>query len=282
MEPAYLRPLSVNDALKELDAWKDRARLLAGGTDLLVRIRQGDEQPVAIIDISGIDELRKISRCNGYVELGALITFREIEQHQEGLKEWAPVLVSACRNVGSVQIRNIGTLGGNLGTASPAGDLIPALYVLEAEVHLLSSRCERWVAVSDFFDGPGSTVCMSDEMITGVRFRPMEEGEKSFFQKIGQRKAVTISKASAAGTILLKNSVVSCCCLAIGAVAPTVIRVPNAEKYLTGNRLNTETINHAGVLAAESCKPIDDIRSTISYRRHMIKVLVIRGLQACR
>ena len=274
----YLRPARVSDALRDLSEWGHQARVLAGGTDLLVRMRQGTVKPEVIVDIGAIEELRGVRHSSGYVAVGALTTHGEIEQSPE-LAAWARVLCNASREVGSAQVRNRGTLGGNLANASPAGDTLPALYVLDAEVHLLRVGGERWVPIADFFTGPGKTACQADELLAEVRFRPTEPGEKSFFRKIGQRRAVRIAKASAAGVMLLDGDIVRRCRVALGALAPTVIRLPLLEEYLTGRQLTPETIDWAAAIAGEACQPITDIRSTTAYRRHVAAVLVERGIR---
>ncbi len=276
-EPRYFRPASLGAALDILEQWGARARPLAGGTDLLIALRRGLMSAEAVVDITRIDDLRQLCILDGNIVIGALVTHGEV-RHSEQLAGWAPVLVSACREVGSPQIRNLGTIGGNLGNASPAGDTIPALYSLCAEVGLESHAGRRWVPVDQFFVGPGKTVRRPEELIVGVRFPAPEPGERGFFQKIGQRRAMRVSKVSAAGTVLLDGLEVKRCRLALGAVAPTVIRLTQAEMLLTGSLLSTSAIEAVAALAGELCAPIDDIRSTSEYRRTLATVLVRRGL----
>lgn len=275
----YLRPTSLPETLELLGTWGERAKILAGGTDLLIAIRRKIKEPEAIIDISLLKELDGICRQDGYIQIGALTTHSHICQSTQ-IAECAPLLAQACRGVGSLQIRNRGTLGGNLGNASPAGDTIPPLYTLESEVRLLSSSGERWVPVNAFFTAPGKTVKRLDELIAGVRFRPLEKSVKCFTKKIGQRRAVTIAKVSAAGVLFFEGKLVHDCRIALGAVAPTVIRLPAAEKTLLGKPLTPERIDEAATLASELCSPITDIRSNVEYRCTMTRVLVSRGLKS--
>jgi len=277
--PLYLRPKSLNEALQALVEWGERGRPLAGGTDLLVRLRQGATAPAALIDIGALNELRGWTMRGEYVVVGALTTHAQIEGDSR-LEHLAPALPAACREIGSAQIRNRGTLGGNLVNASPAGDTLPALYVLEAEIGLLSAGGLRWVPIEQFFTGPGQTVRRPDELLAWARFRAGTAGERAFFNKIGQRRAVRIAKASAAGRVLLADGVVEQCRIALGAVAPTVIRARAAEEYLRGKPLSPTTIRQTADLAAAAVAPITDIRSTQSYRRHVTAVLVARGLSA--
>jgi CO/xanthine dehydrogenase FAD-binding subunit len=277
-EPVYLRPRELAEAVLALAERGEKARILAGGTDLLIAMRRGTVRPEAILDISCLDELRGIRREDDFVHIGSLATHGEI-RHSPELARWAPSLVDACREVGSVQIRNLGTLGGNLGNASPAGDTIPVLYILDAEVHLLSLTGDHWLPIANFFTGPGKSVRRPDEIITGVRFRPFDGMWKDFFQKIGQRRALRVAKVSAAGGICLDSDRVLDCRLALGAVAPTVIRLQQAEESLIGSQLTGDGIRRAAQHAAQACTPINDIRSTIDYRRAMAGVLIRQGLE---
>jgi len=282
MDVTYIRPKNTRDALAELAKWGEKGRILAGGTDLLVRMEQGVEEPEVIIDISAVDEWKHIQRRDGKIKIGSLVTYRDIEEDGNGLTNDACVLVEACRQIGSVQIRNRATIGGNLGNASPAADAVLALYVLDAEICLESVKGERWIPVSKFIIGPGKTVRKLDEVITAVAFSPMKDGERGFFQKIGQRRAVTISKVSAGGTVLMEGKTIKQCRLALGAVAPTVLRVQEVEAMLTGQPLDSDHITRAAAIAMQTCTPIDDIRSTVSYRRKLAGVLVRRGLESCQ
>lgn len=273
----YLQPPNLQKALQVLEEQGDRARILAGGTDLINRLRKDMATPDVIVDISRIDEIRGIRLTGDAVWIGALTTHSEI-RNSRALAGAAPLIVEACREVGSVQIRNRGTLGGNLGNASPAGDSIPALTVLGAEVEITSSRGARWVPIDEFFIGPGKTICRPDEMITALCFGIPKAGSISFFQKIGQRRAVRVSKVSAAGYLEFEGNQVSLCRLALGAVAPTVIRLPQSEAAVAGKPLQAETIALAAKFAGQLCSPINDFRSTVEYRCHISSVLVKRGL----
>lgn len=274
----YIRPSSLKEAAIALAEWGEKGRLLAGGTDLLIAMRRGAFMPEAIIDITCLDELHGIDRQDDYVTIGALTTHSEI-RHSQVLASSAAMLVNACREIGSVQIRNLATLGGNLANASPAGDSLPALYVLQSEIHLVHLNGDRWVNIEDFFLGPGKTARRPDELITAVRFHPLNPNWKTFFSKLGQRRALRVAKVSATCALSLDGNRVFDCRLALGAVAPTVIRVRGAEETLIGHPLNHETIGEAAEKAAKACAPIDDIRSTVEYRQAMVGVLIRRELE---
>jgi CO/xanthine dehydrogenase FAD-binding subunit len=260
-----------------LNDWGHRAYLLAGGTDLLVQMRAGEIAPECVVDISAIEELRGLRAADDVVHVAALTTHNEIAQSQL-LRRRASVLTDAAAEVGSVQVRNLATLGGNIGNASPCADTVPALHVLDAEIRLVSSEGDQWIPIGEFFTGPGETVRSPRELIAGVRFRASEDEHLGFFQKIGHRRKMRVSKASAAGTVSLEDGTVARCKLALGSVAPTVIRAPEAEKYLVGRPLTVETIAETAALASAAARPITDIRSTAEYRRRIIRVLVSRGL----
>ena len=275
--PTYIRPHTLDEALRHLSDWGDRAHLLAGGTDLLVQMRSGESSPQCVIDISAVGELEGLRLVDDAVRIGALVTHSEISASRI-LKRRASVLADASAEVGSVQVRNLATLGGNIGNASPCADTVPALYVLDAEIHLASSEGDRWLPIAEFFTGPGESVRCPRELITAVRFPALEEEHLGFFQKIGQRRKMRVSKASVAGNVSLDDDTVTECRLALGSVAPTVIRATEAEDYLVGRPLSVETIDETAALASGATRPITDIRSTAEYRRRIIQVMVSRGL----
>jgi CO/xanthine dehydrogenase FAD-binding subunit len=274
----YIQPKKLNEALEQIATFKERAKIFAGGTDLIIQMRKGLINPEVVIDISSLKELRGINTSQGVVSIGALTTYYEII-NDPTLIERASVLVQATRAVGSAQIRSRGTLGGNLGNGSPAGDSIPSLFVLNADVHLLSIEGDRWIPILEFFKGPGKTVRQMDEIISEIRFDIPTVNSKGYSHKIGQRKGMFIAKASVAMQLSLMGGIVQDCAIALGAVAPTVIRVPATEQFLIHKNLNGEIILQASQMTAEGCHPITDIRSTDTYRRKIIGVMVKRGLE---
>lgn len=255
------------------------ARLLAGGTDVLVRLKDALAWP-PLIDLSHVDELRGISCDDGILRMGARTTYTELERDPLVARH-AGVLAEAAREVGSPAIRNRGTLAGNLANASPAGDTIPALYALDAELELRSSAGQRLVPINAFFQGPGRTVLQPQELICAVRI-PIRPGWRGAFERLGQRAALAISKVSAAVCVRLANDVVSEARIALGAVAPTVVRAAEAEQQLCGTPLTDTACERAGEAAARAASPISDIRSDAAYRRAMCAVLVRDALRRCR
>ncbi len=274
----FLRLGSLADVSEMLWADGPVSALIAGGTDLLVRPERLASARI-LIDISDLAELGGIGITpEGDLRVGAAVTHQQIAD-DDAVRRHAHLLAQACAQVGSVQIRNRGTLGGNLANASPAGDSIPALLCLEARVALVARERGRAVPINEFFVGPAKTVMQVDELIESVRI-PLRRGRwVSFFEKAGQRKGMCCSKASVAflaqrhGDRRLTGVRV-----ALGAVAPTAIRVPAAEAALEGQVLTLERARAAAEACREAARAIDDIRSTRDYRREAVSALLLQGL----
>jgi xanthine dehydrogenase FAD-binding subunit len=250
---------------------------LAGGTDLIVKSTQGLIPESSWIDITGLEELQKIEARESEIFIGALVTHTQIEQSPL-LQHYAPALVQGAASVGSQQIRNRGTIGGNLANASPAADTVPPLYALSAKVLVLGPSGEREVPIETFFVGPGKTVLVGGELILGVVI-PKYAGIKGAYLKLGQRKALAIAKVSVAVSCLMQDAALQWVKIALGAVAPTVVRAVKVEAYLAGKQLNTEVIAQAEALALQEACPISDIRSSKDYRCRMQSVLLRRALK---
>jgi CO/xanthine dehydrogenase FAD-binding subunit len=256
-------PRNLAEALA-LKAQRPTARPIAGGTDLMVELNFDRSRPEAILDLGRVEELRGWSRDNGVVRLGAALTYAEAMAGE--LAERMPALAEASRTVGSPQIRNRGTIGGNLGTASPAGDALPPLLVAGAEVELVSVRGERRLPLSDFLVGPKRSALAADELIRAVRVVPT--GARQTFMKIGPRNAMVIAVASLALVVDPERDEVRA---AYGSAAPTarMVLAPMGEHADLPDRV------------AAHCSPIDDVRGTAAYRRHALRVLVRRALERC-
>ncbi|MFI5044111.1 MAG: FAD binding domain-containing protein, partial [Acidimicrobiales bacterium] len=261
-----LIPRSIADACAALTTNPD-ATVLAGGTDLMVEINAGHRRPTAVVSLGGLDELASWQELGGDVPpptlvLGAGLTYTALMSGR--LAERLPALAAASRTVGSPQIRNAGTLGGNLGTASPAGDTLPVLAALDATVDLVSSSGERSLPLEEFITGPKRTARRSDELISSVRF-PAPDGPQQFL-KVGTRNAMVIAAVSLAAIVDRPTRSVR---LALGAVGPTTIRARDAEAWLA-DRLDWETatapdptlLAELARRVSESARPIDDHRST--------------------
>lgn len=251
---------------------------IAGGTDILVRLHDCIARPwPKLLVLDKINSLHKINIGEKEISLGPLVTFTEIESSRL-LGRYAPQLAAAAALAGSVQIRNRATIGGNIANGSPAGDTIPPLYVLDSVLEISSAKGKRLVAIEEFFRGPGKTILRADELITKIKFPKTKAA--GFFLRLGTRRALAISKVSVSALIQIEHQIVKDVKIALGAVAPTVIRAENAEQYLLGKKLDSESIAEAAAIVQSEARPIDDIRSNADYRKAMVGVLLKRGLNS--
>lgn len=264
-------PSDLEECLDALERYGSRACILAGGTDLMVGLRSGARKPYYLVDISKLDELRSFERGNGFLRIGTLATHNEIAEKASDID----CLCSAALSIGSPQIRNMGTLGGNLANASPAADLYPPLMVLDAQVSLKSKSGERLVSIADLPKAPSTTLLEPDEMIVNVSFRPPETFYSGFI-KIGLRKALSISVATAAILATYKRQAFETVRVACGAVAATPIRLRSVEALLNGSSYSPDLLKQVAKAAQSECNPISDIRATADYRRYVTGVIVSR------
>ena len=267
-KPQIFSPVYVPECLNLLGRFPN-AKMLAGGTDLLVRLKDEINRP-DIIDISHIEEMKGITDLNDKIKIGALVTFSEIIENEIPTAN-AGVLVQAAKIIGSPQIRNRGTIGGNIANASPAGDTLPPLFVLEAEIEIAGMNYSRTIPIKDFFIAPGKSVLTDREIITAVIIPKMKNWDGAFV-RLGQREALAISKVSLALLLKIKDDKIEEARIALGAVAPTVIRAIQTEKELKGKRL--DNISEAIKIIREEVSPISDIRSIAEYRKEMCGVLL--------
>jgi len=274
-------PRSLDEALGHLAAVPE-SEILAGGTDMMVEVNFGRRRPTNVISLRHVAELQSWSRdaSSGRVTIGAALPYRKMETGE--LAELLPALAQAARTVGSPQIRAAGTIGGNLGTASPAGDTLPVLAALDAVVHLASADGRREVPVGEFLVGPERNARRPGEIIAAVSMDPARAFQG--FAKVGTRNAMVISVASACLTVSADRR---SCALALGSVGPTVVRCAAAEEYFAavaagGAQWSAADTARFASLAADASRPIDDHRSTASYRRHAVGVLASRLLERAR
>lgn len=265
---AYHRPLTVEDALA-LQRAEPGARYIAGGTDLLVG---SDPAPATLVSLRGIADLQGIDDAG----IGAATTIGAITRHA-GLARAYPVLVHAARRLGSEQIRNQATIGGNLCRAAPCADTAPPLLVLEARARLAGPDGERTVALEDFFRGPGATCLEAGELLTRIELDPPRPGAVGVFLKKG-RVYMDLSLASVAVLLEAEGKRVERVRIAAGSVAPTPLRLREVEQLLEGQEVTDALLAEAGALAARTVMPITDVRSTEAYRRHITGVYVRRGV----
>ncbi len=269
-------PKTIDETTKILGELRDDAYILAGGTDLIVRMKERTVVPENIININKLS-LDYIKEERNQLRIGALTTLETLFSSRI-INIYAPVLSDAAGKMGSPQIRNLGTIGGNIANASPAADTVPPLFVLNACITLKGKRGERAVAIGEFFTGPGENIMERDEFITEVVFKKMESDEVWFFKKLGQRKALTIAKISLAFGGRLSGRKLNEVSIALGAVASTVIYAKRIADFLNSKRLTCDVIDEVSKIIQKEIEPITDIRSTVEYRRKMAGALLKQGL----
>lgn len=259
------------------------AKLLAGGTDLLVDLKFASSVPRVIVDISRAADLKGIAITDQGLSIGALVTHAEI-MRSPIIRELSPVLVDAAHTIGAVQTRNLGTLGGNLVTGVPSMDSGPALFALEALVTVAGPGGRRQMPLAEFFTGPRKTVLEPNELLVEIVIPKKNLGKPAAFLKFGLRKgqALALVNVTACLRVDRDRNVFVEPRIALGAVAPTVIRAPRAETYLDGRAVTPDSMAEAGQIAAGEAKPISDFRASADYRRDLIAVLTRRALEhAC-
>ncbi|HST66809.1 MAG TPA: FAD binding domain-containing protein [Mycobacteriales bacterium] len=273
---AIARPADLPEAFDALDARPD-AHLLAGGTDFMVEVNFGHRRPPAVVSLRRLPELQGYEIGPDEVDIGAGVTWRTIERELAGE---LPALAAAARTVGSPQMRNAATIGGNLGTASPAGDGLPVLVAADAAVVLAGRDGERTVPVADFVTGVKRTVLRPGEIITRVRV-PRLAGPQEFL-KVGTRNAMVISICCAA---LLVDRAGRTVRIGLGSVAPTPVRAPDAESYIAGQidwdalSAPPDAVARFGELVRDAVRPISDHRGTAAYRSRAVQVIATRALE---
>ncbi|MCB2187511.1 MAG: xanthine dehydrogenase family protein subunit M [Deltaproteobacteria bacterium] len=273
-----MRQVWLPTSLEELwELWEahPEAALYAGGTDLLVRLRAGLAAPPSLICLERLAELATVRRQGAGLRLGALATPAALLENPL-VQEAAPVLTQALAELGSPPIRHMGTLGGNLGTASPAGDCLPPLYVLEAAVELCSRQGARVLPLAEFIQGPGRTALAPGEIIAAVLLPGGEPWSRNHFVKVGRRRALAIAVASLAAVARQDaGGRVTEIRLAWGSVGPTVVRAPRVEQALRGGRLDQASLTAVLPLVQEAVSPIDDGRASAAHRRRLAGNLLL-------
>ncbi|MEK7786048.1 MAG: FAD binding domain-containing protein [Chloroflexota bacterium] len=281
----YHSVTSLEEALNILAEHRERARIVAGGTDIILelerKVRPGVDTLIDLTRVPGLDCITLDE--NGVIHLGPLVTHNACVGSKLIVERALP-LAQACWEVGAPQIRNRATVAGNLITASPANDTITPLMALGASVTLRSKRGERTVPLADFYTGVRKTVMQADELLTDIAFPAMAADEKGMFIKLALRRAQAISVVNVAVVVGFDQSasdrVMSHARITLGSVAPTIVRASEAEAFLVGRHLTDEVITEAAKLAKAAAKPIDDVRGPAAYRLEMVQLTVVRALRS--
>lgn len=275
-EFAYHRPVTVAELKEKLSL--PGARLLAGGTDIIPRMHLGKFTAPVLVDTSGIKSLRSIEEQGQQVVLGALTTHQDLAD-SDLIRRLNPALAAAAASIGCIQTRCRGTLGGNIANASPAADTVPPLLIVDAALQLQSQAGERTLPLEDFLVGPGKADLMPGEFIHSILFSPLAGKWGTAFSKLGRRSGMAVAVVNAAAAVILDDAgLVQDVRIAVGSVAPVVLRCRQAERFLAGNKPDESAISRTAELCQAEVEPISDIRSSKEYRLQAVGVLVRRTL----
>ncbi len=276
----YLSPQTIPEALQLLSSHRERARILAGGTDLLVQMRSREVNPQYVIDLKRVRELQGLRHSpDGGLSIHALTRIADLCP-VDALRGAFSILREAAQTIGSMQIRNRATVGGNICRAAPSADLVPALLVLEARLRVRSADQERWISLGEFFRGPGRTVLEPHELLAEIRVPPPPPGGAGVYQKLGPRQTTDLATVGVAVFLRMNSDADTCqdIRIALASVAPTSRRAREAEKILAGNALTPSSIDHAARLASLEANPITDVYGADWYKRQMVEVLTKRAI----
>jgi len=279
--PEYTAPAGLAEALQVKQERGAAARVIAGGTDLILRMRDKVLSPSLLIDLRKIS-LHDIRHEGGETRLGACVSLTQVLE-SAAINSRYPALCAACREFAGPPIRNRATLGGNIVNASPAADLVPPLIAYDATILLSSTGGDRVLPLVEFFTGPGQSVMQPDEILTEIRLPELPPSSAATFIKLGQRRSMAISQVNL--TVRLSTAAsgaVSDARIVLGAVAPTPLRATAAEAIIAGKRVSEELLRAAAQQARDEVTPISDVRASQSYRLAMTEVLVRRALDATR
>jgi xanthine dehydrogenase iron-sulfur cluster and FAD-binding subunit A len=274
----YFQPTDIESALRLLDEHAGQARIVAGGTDLVVELSRGIRPTSTLIDITRLPGLKAIREENGEIVLGGLTTHNDVVASPVCVEKALP-LAQACWEVGAPQLRTRATIAGNLVTASPANDTITPLIALGANLTLTSVDGERVVPLAEFYEGFRKTVLRPNELIREIRVPALQPAQRGLFLKLGLRRAQAISVIDIAFVLGFDGETVTDARIALGSLAPTIVRATAAESFLIGRRLDENVCREAGRLARQAVSPIDDVRGTAAYRHLTLENLVAHGLE---
>lgn len=279
MNYEIMRPSTLQECFDLLYALKNK-KIIAGGTDLMVLIKEEKISPNYLIDVTNIADLRFIKESGNFIHIGSQALLSEVAK-SDLTNKYAPILAEAIENMAHPHIRNMGTVAGNIANASPAADTATPLIVLSSKVKVSNKKEELWVDIDSFFTGPGKTVLNEYDLITEIKIPKLGSLEGTAFIKLGKRKATSLSVINVAVYIKLgaDKKTIESARIALGSVAPTPIRVKGAEESLAGNQICERILDEAGEAAKNEIKPITDVRGSDWYRKEMAEVLVKRAVQ---
>jgi carbon-monoxide dehydrogenase medium subunit len=278
---SYLRPENLAEAAAARFDNGPGAYFLAGGTDLLVRNRHKTTDLGCAVDLGGIPGLDGIYLKDGQIFIGAMTRVAKIEK-SDLVRSHIPMLADAAGLLGSPQVRNLATIGGNLCNGSPSADLTPPLIALGATLSVYSPRGGKTIGLEEFFLGPAQTILLPDEILTGIIIPLPPEGARFAFLKHSLKKSMDIALVNVAAMVSLSKSTCTGGKIVLGAAAPTPLRAKGAEAAISGTALDEENIIKAAEAAAGECSPISDLRCSAEYRRELVRVLVGRTLRSLR
>ncbi|MHB1167557.1 MAG: FAD binding domain-containing protein [Carboxydocellales bacterium] len=275
----YFNPQSVQEAISLLTTHGSAAKLLSGGTDLMVKMKQGLCSYEVLISLKELKELKEISYQPGKgVSIGARATHNELV-NSSILNEKYLSVSEAAHQMANNQVRNLGTVAGNIVNAVPSADLPPILIALNATITLVGPKGERTLPLENFFTGPGKTLIAHDEVLTKF-FIPDQSATGSKYFKFGLRRSGALAVVGVAAAVTMEGKIIKDARVVLGAVAPIPLRAKQVEAVLIGQEYSAELLEQAGVVAAQECSPIDDIRGSGEYRRDMVRVFTKRALKS--
>jgi len=276
----YFAPQKIEEALEILSRYREEIKVIAGGTDLLIQYYDRLYEVGTWLDLKNIKELKDIRIKKNQMEIGAMVTHTQLEK-SEDIKKYFPILSQAAADIGSPQIRNRGTIGGNIINASPAGDLLAPLMAYDAQFKLLSVQKEALISAEEFFIGPKKTILEPAQLLTGIILPLPSERTFGCWIKIGKRKALIIATITLALVVEMAedNKTVKDVRTCLGSVAPTPIEVKEVREKMIGKNFNHLDFNQLGQIVEDKISPIDDIRGTREYRKDVAKNIMINALE---
>jgi len=276
----YFAPQKIEKALEILSRYREEIKVIAGGTDLLIQYYDRLYEVGTWLDLKNIKELKDIRINKNQMEIGAMVTHTQLEK-SEDIKKYFPILSQAAADIGSPQIRNRGTIGGNIVNASPAGDLLAPLMAYDAQFKLLSVQKEALISAEEFFIGPKKTILEPAQLLTGIILPLPSERTFDCRIKIGKRKVLIIATITLALVVEMAedNKTVKDVRTCLGSVAPTPIEIKEVREKMIGKNFNQLDFNQLGQIVEDKISPIDDIRGTREYRKDVAKNIMINALE---